>query len=262
MSLIIDALKKTQQLRLNGSEGSQILRVPYPNKKRERNSKKHWFVISAGLISFCILLFIFLRLVSSPLATQTNGTIVPMEKKPSVPVAEKTSSEPPKDALNLPKDEAPLPAGQAFNLAGSEQATLQEPSIAESTLSSRPSPPAGKKVSPTTKLSLIQKRRDPPAKQAPPSLPSATLKEQAPSKSIGVEQEGGKGYMLATDVLNHFNLGVSLHNQKEFPKAIQAYRKVIEMDPTYVEAYNNLGIVYQAMGDVKSAFGEIGRAHV
>jgi hypothetical protein len=32
MSLIIDALKKAQQLRLKGSEGSPILKYPHPDK--------------------------------------------------------------------------------------------------------------------------------------------------------------------------------------------------------------------------------------
>jgi Tfp pilus assembly protein PilF len=262
MSLIIDALKKTQQLRLNGSEGSQILRYPYPKKKRERNSKKHWFVISAGLISFCILLFIFLRLVSSPLATQTNGTIVPMEKKPFVPVAEKTPSESPKEALNLPKDEDPLPANQALNPASggttSGQAGIQGPANVRAALSELPSHPVGavgEKVSPPTQSSLNEKRGRSLVKQASPPLLPVTQKGEAPPKSIAVEQEGGKGHTLSSDVLNHFNSGVAFYHQKEFPKAIQAYRKVIEMDPTYIEAYNNLGIVYQTMGDLDGAFG-------
>ncbi len=254
MSLIIDALKKTQQLRLTGSEGSQLLGYPYPRKKDEKNSKKQWFVISAGLIGFCVLLFIFFRPASSPLATQTNGATVPIEKKPFVPVAEKTPSEPPWDASNLPGNEDPVLANQPPDLAGSEQAALQEPFIAESVLIPRPSPPPAKKGSPATKLPLVPKRREPPAEQSPPPLPSASLNEGAPSKSIGVEQEGGKGHALASDVLNHFNSGVSLYNQKEFSKAIQAYRSVIELDPTYVEAHNNLGIVYQTLGDLDGAF--------
>ena len=74
-------------------------------------------------------------------------------------------------------------------------------------------------------------------------------KKRYPSKSIGVEQEGEKDRTLTSDVLNHFNLGVTFYNQREFSKAIQAYQKVIELDPTYVEAYNNLGIIYQMIGE-------------
>ena len=115
MSLIIDALKKTQQLRLNGSDGSPLLGYPSPNRTGGRSSKKPWIAVGAGLISLCILLFVFLRPASSPLATQTNEAIVRIERKPSIPVAEKISSEPPKEALSLPKNEEPLPADLAAN---------------------------------------------------------------------------------------------------------------------------------------------------
>ena len=68
-----------------------------------------------------------------------------------------------------------------------------------------------------------------------------------------MEQEVEKDRTLASDVLNHFNLGL-YSIQKEFSKAIQAYQKVIEMDPTYVEAYNNMGIIYQMLGNADRAF--------
>ncbi len=268
MSLIIDALKKTQQLRLNGSEASPLLRYPTPNRTRGKNSKKQWIVIGAGLISLCILLFVLLRPASSPLATQTNGAIVPIEKKPLILAAEKISSEPPQDVLSLPKDEAPLlppkdpnlaGSGQDLNPATSEVGGIQRLPNVGAAFSDRPSHPVREKVSSTTKSSLpkqapTEKRGGSRVKQAPPPLPPVTQKEEAPPKSIAVEQEGEKGQTLTSDALNHFNSGVAFYNRKEFSKAIQAYQKVIELDPTYVEAYNNLGIIYQTMGDAKGAF--------
>jgi len=239
MSLIIDALKKAQQLRLKGSEKSPILKYPHPDKKRGRSSKKQWSLIGAGLISLCILLFVLLRPASPPLATLPNRAIVPMERKPPVPVAEKISQEPPKEAVSLAENQ--------------------------------PTPPQGEKRLSETNPSLNEKREESLVKQVPeeerskprkkivakkslPPLPPATKKEEAPLSSVGVEQEGGKDRTLTSDVHIHFNSGVSFYNQREFSKAIQAYQKVIELDPTYVEAYNNLGIIYQMMGDVERAF--------
>jgi Tfp pilus assembly protein PilF len=264
MSLIIDALKKTQQLRLNGSEGSPLLRYPSPNRTEGRNSKKQWVVIGAGLISLCILLFVFLRPGTSPLATQTSGAIVPIEKKPSIPRTEKISSEPPKELLSLPKDEESLPADPALNPSrlgrNSGQAATQGPSNARVALSTGPPHPIREKAPLAAKSSLNEKRGGSGVKQAPAPLPPVTQKEEAPLKPIAVEQEGEKDHTLASEVLTHFNSGVAFYNQKEFSKAIQAYQKVIELDPTYVEAYNNLGITYQTMGDGKSAFGAYQKA--
>jgi len=275
MSLIIDALKKTQQLRLNGSEGPPFLRYPAPDRTRGRNAKKQWIVIGAGLISLCILLFVLLRPASSPLATQTNGAFAPIEKRPFIPAAETISSEPSQEVLSLPKNKEPLLANQAMNRPSgrtpSEVAGIQRLPNVAAAFSAPPSLPAGKKAPSTMRSSLNENRGGSRVKQAskeekiePPnraaaekSIPvfhSVTQKEEAPAKPIAVEQEGEKGQTLTSDVLNHFNSGVSFYNRKEFSKAIHAYQKVIELDPTYVEAYNNLGILYQTMGDAKSAF--------
>jgi len=283
MSLIIDALKKAQQLRLNESEGSPILKNPYPNKRRKGSFKKQWILIGTGLISLGILLFVFLKPPSLPSATRTNHAMVSVEIKPSVSIAEEIYSEPPKEVASLPKSGEPLPAnhamnrdvtgqslnpasggtrpgktlnraasGQALNRPGSEQvlnrnatgqARAQGSSNIEVALSDRPSPPQAENKTPQSKP------------LPPPALLPLTQKEEAPSKSIGVEQVGGKDNALASDVLYHFNSGVTFYNQKDFSKAIQAYRKVIELDPTYVEAYNNLGILYQMMGDIDRALG-------
>jgi Flp pilus assembly protein TadD len=264
MSLIIDALKRAQQLRLNESEGSPILKNPYPKKRRKESFKKQWILIGAGLISLGILLFVFLKPPSLPSATRTNHAMVSVETKPSVPIIEETSSEPPKEVASLPKNEEPLPtnqamnrpdsgqslnpassgtgSGQALNRAGSGQARAQGPSKVVAALSDRPSRPQAEK-------------KPPQIKPFPQPIPPATQKEETPSKSIGVERVGGKDCAPASDVLYHFNSGVTFYNHKDFSKAIQAYRKVIELDPTYVEAYNNLGIIYQMMGDIDRALG-------
>jgi len=58
MSLVMDILKKAQQPRLKGAEGSSTLGYPPPNKQGVRSSKKQRGLVSAGLISVCILLFV------------------------------------------------------------------------------------------------------------------------------------------------------------------------------------------------------------
>jgi len=267
MSLIIDALKRAQQLRLNGSEGSPILKYPYPKKKRGGRFKKHWIPVGAGLISLCVVLFFFLRPASSPLATQINEIIIPVERKPPASTSEKISSEPPKEVVSLPENRDSPPMGQALNPAGSgqapnrtgsEQTGTQASPGAGAPLSGRPSHPEREKKSAETKTSFVGKQGGSLSKQVPPSL--AAQKEETPPRSVGVKQNGEKDGTLASDVINYFNSGVTFYNQKEYSKAIRAYQKVIELDPAYVEAYNNLGIIYQMMGDVERAFGTYQKA--
>ena len=53
--------------------------------------------------------------------------------------------------------------------------------------------------------------------------------------------------MLAKDPNNTFYLyvkGYLYHNMKDYDKAIEYYKKTIEVDPTCAEAYSNLGLIY------------------
>jgi hypothetical protein len=141
MSLIMNILKKAQQLRLKRSEGTPIPRHPSPNKQRGRSSKKQWGLISGGLISLCLLFFLLLKPFISPSPTQRDRAIVPREGKPSASIAEKKSPAPPKEGVGLREDEDPRTSTQSLKRA---------------------------------------------------SLINRMPKEEIPSKSIGVEQQGGK----------------------------------------------------------------------
>ena len=53
--------------------------------------------------------------------------------------------------------------------------------------------------------------------------------------------------MLAKDPNNAFNLyvkGYIYHNMEDYDNALKYYKKTIEIDPTYAEAYSNIGLIY------------------
>jgi len=227
MSLIIDALKKAQQLRLKEPKG-----IPFPisshsdNKKSLRGLGRRWIVIGVGLASLTIFSLVVWRFFPPPSTSVPIRTTVRIEKKVPIPIEEKKLQEPSKDMVGLPKEVSSVLKGP--------QIEKSPPKIETSTNGKR-------------EESSIKKMAIPP--------PPASLKEKPPSKSIEVKREGEKERPFASEILTHFNLGVQFYNQREFLKAIQAYQKVIELDPTYVEGYNNLGIIYQEIGDFDRAFG-------
>jgi tetratricopeptide (TPR) repeat protein len=93
-----------------------------------------------------------------------------------------------------------------------------------------------------------------PALPSPLKVEGLRGKETIPVKRIEVKQEVDKDHPFAYEILTHFNSGVQFYHQRNFLKAIQAYQRVIKLDPTYIEAYNNLGITYQELGDFDRAF--------
>lgn len=53
--------------------------------------------------------------------------------------------------------------------------------------------------------------------------------------------------MLVKDPNNAFNLyvkGYIYHNMEDYDNALKYYKKTIEIDPTYAEAYSNIGLIY------------------
>jgi type IV pilus biogenesis/stability protein PilW len=174
----------------------------------------------------------------------------------SAQVKENISPEPPPLPAtgSSAKSSTPPQAGKAPTHARAGQMSVERASREKAITSSTPTAPQHEKLLAEFKPPLNKSREESEIKQAPLPVPLANQKEEVSSKSIGVQQEGTKDSILTADVLNQFNLGIQFYSQRDFSKAIQSYQKVIELDPTYAEAYNNLGIVYQMIGDFDRAF--------
>ena len=70
-------------------------------------------------------------------------------------------------------------------------------------------------------------------------------------KKIKSENDSGKILLKkrpSHDVMNRFYIALSHQKGGEKEKAIEGYRKIIEMDPMNVEAHTNLGVIYKDMG--------------
>lgn len=51
----------------------------------------------------------------------------------------------------------------------------------------------------------------------------------------------------------YFNLALALYHQNELAKSIDSYQQAIKLRKNFAAAYNNLGLVYEAMGDYQMA---------
>ncbi len=239
MSLIIDALKKAQELRSKDLRGEILLRNAYPkNKKRIKGSGKQWGAVGFGALGVFLFLFLVLRPISLPPSPSTPQVIASLKKGESAPIEEEKGFEISKEVSGQePSGEL---KGQS-NLIESKGKEKEESPIS-------PPPSFGEKS--LSRVNLKKEKHD----QTPSSTPLPSLKEGTSEKSIKVEGDGKKEPTLSFEAINQFNLGVSYQNRKDYVKAIEAYKRAIELDPNYIEAYNNLGILYQEIGDDHSAY--------
>jgi Flp pilus assembly protein TadD len=75
-------------------------------------------------------------------------------------------------------------------------------------------------------------------------------KHEMQSGIIALEQHPSQ------DIIHLFGLAVSYQKQGEITKAMEAYIKVIDIEPMNVEAHNNLGVIYKDMGKFNQAVRE------
>ncbi len=247
MSLIIDALKKAQELRSKESQGASLLKNFYPKgKKRPMSLGKRWSLMGFSLLGTLVLLFLIWKSISlSPhqLEPQVIASIkmTPSSKEamitkeiPEKPLNQDLS-ESPQDPIDSSKKEINSILTESDVKEKKEQSLSSSSSLKEK---------AHNLASPK-KRGLVEK---------PSSIPLASLNGEVSQKSLSIEREGKKESPISSEVINHFNLGVSYQNQKNYSKAIESYKKAIELDPTYIEAYNNLGILHQEIGEDNGAF--------
>ncbi len=101
MSLIIDALKKAQQLRLKEPKETSLPPSPVPESKESiKGLGNRWIVIGIGLASLIIFVLIFWRLFSPPSTSTPIRSAARIEKKAPIPIENKKSQVPSKEILS------------------------------------------------------------------------------------------------------------------------------------------------------------------
>jgi superkiller protein 3 len=245
MSLIMDAIRRAQQLRLKEQMEIPPLKEYGALKQKEGIRRKLIGLMIVAGLSLILVVFVWGPSPSSLLTSHQEQTALPAAKpyKPDVSIDSKESQEPTKEKAELPQIE--------------KTSSLVNPPI-EKNIEEPPAKQGAKKKTAKPDDSSGTGSEKKPAFSPPPAEPapqkvSPRQKEEASSKPVAIAPERAKTSAPVSDVLIHFNQGVQFYHQREISKAIQAYRKVIEIDPTYVEAYNNLGIIYQEIGDFNNA---------
>ncbi|MBM4330280.1 MAG: tetratricopeptide repeat protein [Deltaproteobacteria bacterium] len=237
MSLIINAIKKAQQLRLQEIKGIPFFPHFYPaQKKTLKGLANQWVAIVLVLASLFIIAFVIWRpAMPPPPAVQSNPAPEFKEKNLSAPLPERVVNKAKPVLIISPPQVKELFVKPEPFLEGKKE----KPVII---------PPAEEKI--------IAKIESPEATAAPLSIPPpppVSQQEEAPQKAFAIEKEVGKDQALSSESLTHFNMGVHFQNRGENLKAIQAYQKAVSIEPAHLEAYNNLGILYQEMGDWNQA---------
>jgi len=285
VSLIIGALKRAQQLRLQETKRAPFFQDIQPGQKKKLKGWIYaWMALAFGLAALLIIFFVGGKSLSPlPQAHEARQQPVHSEPEPSLPVQEPGGQglsrefSPPAPlkevALNgettAQRIEGSLPKTAVKEEKGPK---IKPPEVKQDPQGSVWSPSIPRKEEKVSPHSSKQEKEESgplppsnafPAKDSPRSFateekgvspsPPSPPKEEETRPSWIIKREGENETARVSEVLRHFNQGVHFYNQRETSKAIQAYQKVLEVDPKYIEAHNNLGILYQEMGDWEKA---------
>lgn len=275
MSLIMEAIKKAQQMRGQGNKNiswsAGILEAGISLKK----GRGRWWLLPL-LIGGGI--FIFFIWANGPLALFSSA---PWKKADQVPQ---------KAALPLKKEEDKSPRAEREGEIKLARAVKEEPSAPPPTkgrteraerpvlplaMVSIPEPARPKEFSPKEqiipgkaeesseikdvrpeKISLMdnkeeEEKPEKAIKQAQEKpLNSAT--QEIPASEIKVEKLTGET-KSSPEAVRNFNAGVNFYQQRNLVQAQQAYKKALQYDAQFLEAYNNLALIYQELGDLDQA---------
>ncbi|MGQ9507984.1 MAG: tetratricopeptide repeat protein [Thermodesulfobacteriota bacterium] len=244
MSLIIDALKKAQQLRIKENQVIPSFDPPISSKKKLR--KKRFGLI--GIAFICLFIFSFILKETIPLSSKDGA-------KDTSPVLELNS----KEERGKPIDYDSYPEGILTQNEGElEESPLQTDS---QKIRTEAQPNWGKKVETSIPIKVKEEKEISSLTASISDLfgkrkesSSASLsKDTEPPVSLEIKKEKGSREVTDSEIVSLFNSGVVFHHQREFSRAIETYQKVIDLNPAYIEAYNNLGIIHQEMGNFDGA---------
>ncbi len=245
MSLIIDALKKAQQLRFKENQGIPFLNPPLSPKKNLW--KKRWGLMGMAFVCLLILSFVLKETISFP--SKTGSKDIP-------PLVESNLQE---ENAKLKEDESPPEPISTTPHQRELKETPLQPNPPKIRIETQPI--WEKKVKPFIPIKVKEEKEISSLTASIPNLfeekkesPSTHLsKDTEPPPSLEIKKEKGSREVADSEIISLFNSAVVFHRQGELSKAIEAYRKVIDLNPAYIEAYNNLGILHQEMGNFDGA---------
>ena len=267
----MEALWKVQQMRLQKVKGTPFFKKPSGKAGQRPAGRKFWVSLIMGGLG--VLLFISfgesVLLLRAPSPTEQK-TAAGEDKKPTLPPGNLGEKDKPSPEIFSPPGIDP-PSQSSGNQSKFRDSKLRNRKFITPVLDlpdpgiEKPFPlanPPMERKKDLPKERTAEETKGPERKglqktDGPMDVrvhPAASLKEAAStSGSVNIKQADEKEHSVAKKILTHFNRGVYFTQERDLGKAVQAYNKVLELEPNYVEAYNNLAIVYQEMGDLEKA---------
>jgi len=229
MSLIIDALKRAQKTKLERKLREQSFTTSIPWLSRWR---KKWIISGKLLLPLGLTIAVVLLLTLYKAGSY----------KGPAPDSQSTSGR----MATLPISRHPIEELEE---------EITEVALEEVPLRLPPSP----RFSEGEAVGKVKKAPKKVAKAIPESVPQPAKSERPlPDKSI--DRQISIQPLPSQEAVNHFNLGLLYHKNNKLHKALEEYKKALDLDPLNARVHNNLGMVYKELGRLPEAINQYQKA--
>lgn len=288
MSLIADALKRAQKIQIlkakeKVEEGIFLPKLKGPSKKAFLGKflRKRIFILLIIIIPFLSLILYSIYILPGRI-TQGSMKVIPVptkvtpesrsmktEQEQTAVVAKAAEAPASEQKIPFPKGESGEKKEEIMKEKMGKKLLQEKKELAQREKGIRPPIEEEQKLEETLYEAKLSPSIDFPAEEEFGSIPELVpepsplgneLGEPLPPQRIRVEKPPPKKVVSAKELVENFNLGVTSHKNKDMVAAIEAYKKVIQLDPKNLEAINNLGVVYKDMGRADEAIEQYQKA--
>lgn len=276
MSLIMEAIKKAQQMRGQGNQSNSWSEgILGAGNSLKKNRGGRWIIpllIGGGIfIGFILATGPFALFSSSP--WRNADKVPPKFLPPPKSQEDKSQSAEREGEIKLAragKEEKPPEPSSAKG-----KTEIVERSLLPLTVVAMPEPPRTKEVIPEKEISprkaeeklevkdtgaersIVREKKEEEEKtekatKQEQEKPKASAPQEIPVPEIKVEKLTGE-IKSSQEAVKNFNAGVNFYQQRNLGQALQAYKKALQYDGQFLEAYNNLALIYQELGDLDQA---------
>ncbi len=237
MSLILDALKRTQQIKIEKKQQEKRLGtiIPWLPRWRKRWIAPRRLFLPLGLTMAVALFFTLYK---------------PVAYKPPTPVSQTADS-----MVILPIREVPMEELKPeLTLTSLEEVRLKYVSIPPSLKSDSGAKVKKKVTAPSRYKAPREVTKAVPKSATPPAKPVEPIREKPKEEQVIIQP------IPSQEAITHFNLGLLFHKNRKLDDALEEYKKALDLDPLNVQSYNNLGMVYKELGRLHEAISQYQKA--
>lgn len=272
MSLILDALRKIQKLKMERQKGNQTTGSSFPwlsSRSKSGRFPVKWIIPIGVTIPVLLFFTLYKQRIFKPMVATAPPAATRQEPLPENNVLFKILDE--TFTSSSPKKE-----GQREELQTSDSGKNTQVLV-----SAKPPPQEAEPVSLLEKAQKEMTKEESPIAAMMPepqvqSLPEKETSLHESETAVAVVPTPGSTPLLPVeqlkdshviihsvdkqDAIDSFNRALFYYKESSLHEAMEEYKKVLELDPSNAQAHNNLGMVYYDLGMLNDAINQYQKA--